>query len=161
MSRLKPEIRVVVSRQILSLIWPDGSTREFSISTSKYGIGNRAGSNKTPTGKHAISEKIGQKVPLYGLFRGKEFTGIVCKPDKCGSPEDLITTRILVLDGQEPGLNRGEGIDSQQRGIWIHGTMEEYKIGHPASHGCLRMKNQDIIALFDLVECGTMVEILA
>ncbi|MBN1948407.1 MAG: L,D-transpeptidase [Candidatus Cloacimonetes bacterium] len=160
MSGLKPGIRVIISRQILILNCPDGSAREFPVSTSKYGIGNKAGSNQTPAGKHAIFEKIGQNVPLYGLFRGKEFTGIICSPDTNSSSEDLITTRILVLDGLEPGVNRGKGIDSRQRGIWIHGTIEEYKIGRPASHGCIRMNNLDIIELFDLVECGTTVEIM-
>jgi lipoprotein-anchoring transpeptidase ErfK/SrfK len=132
--------------------------RTYRVSTSKYGIGNKNNSFKTPLGKHLISSKIGRKARLNSIFKDRRNTK---KISKLGSDfdKDLITTRILRLQGLEPGKNKGEGIDTFDRGIYIHGTAEEHLIGKPASHGCIRMKNKDIAELFDLVPRGTVVDI--
>ena len=131
--------------------------KSYSVSTSRYGTGNRSGSNKTPLGRHRIINKLGRNVSLGAIFKQRRNTGKVFKGCKGGS--DLITTRILRLEGLEKGLNKGKGIDSFQRCIYIHGTPEEKLIGKPASHGCIRMRNRDIIELFNYVKRNTLVKI--
>ncbi len=136
----------------------DNLIKSYSISTSKYGIGNQAGSNKTPLGLHQIQEKIGENAPLGMIFKARQNTGQIAKMNQEGAG-DLVTTRIMWLKGLEPGKNAGLGIDSYQRYIYIHGTPEENKIGKPASHGCVRMYNADVIDLFNWVNEGTVVDI--
>ena len=128
----------------------------YPVSTSKYGIGNRSGSGKTPLGKHFIKNKIGNGAAQKTIFKARRNTGRLAKIDapKAG---DLVTTRIMWLKGLEPGINSGHGIDSYKRYIYIHGTGEEGKIGQPASHGCIRMYNRDVVELFDRVNKGTEV----
>jgi len=135
----------------------DSVLSSYPISTSKYGIGNNSGSNKTPLGRHRIVSKLGRNAPLGAIFKRRRNIGKIAKTCKNGT--DLITTRILRLEGLEKGLNRGKGVDSFQRCIYIHGTPEENIIGKPASHGCIRMKNRDIIKLFDSVKRNTLVAI--
>ncbi len=134
----------------------------YPCSTSKYGIGNQLGSNKTPLGVHRIADKRGDGKPLGAIFKAKIYTGqeaeIVQSPVSTG--KDYVTTRIMHLEGTEPGVNKGEGIDSYRRYIYIHGTPEEGLIGKPASHGCVRMKNEDVVKLYDQVSVGTIVEII-
>ena len=132
------------------------------ISTSKYGIGNQMGSNKTPTGLHKINSKYGHKTPVNGRMIGRVFYGQIAKifSDTTTSKTDDITSRILWLEGLENGINKGDNIDSYKRYIYIHGTSEEGRIGIPSSHGCVRMKNKDVIDLFNEVAIGTFVLIL-
>jgi len=134
----------------------------FIISSSKYGTGSENGSNKTPLGLHIIKEKHGEKTPLYGLMIGRIFNGKIANiyHDNTRSETDDITTRILWLEGIEKGKNKGTGIDSYKRYIYIHGTSEEGRLGTPASHGCIRMKNKDIFDLYKIIEVGTLVLIL-
>ena len=134
----------------------------FSISSSKYGTGNKNGSNKTPLGLHKIKEKYGEGVPINGKMVGRIFYNQIANiyKDTTESKTDDITSRILWLEGIEKGKNKGEGIDSYNRYIYIHGTSEEGKLGTPASHGCIRMKNKDVIDLYNKVEVGTLVLIL-
>jgi hypothetical protein len=132
----------------------------YPVSTSKYGIGNQARSNKTPLGLHRIEEKIGANAPAGMIFKARHSTGKIAEINQAGAG-DLVTTRIMWLKGLEPNKNQGAGIDSYQRYIYIHGTVEENKIGQPASHGCIRMNNLDVIGLFDQVKEGTLVDIRA
>ena len=134
----------------------------YDISTSKYGIGNQMGSNKTPTGLHKINSKYGHKTPVNGRMIGRVFYGQIAKifSDTTTSKTDDITSRILWLEGLENGINKGDNIDSYKRYIYIHGTSEEGRIGTPSSHGCVRMKNKDVIDLFNEVAIGTFVLIL-
>ena len=134
----------------------------YDISSSEYGVGNKENSNKTPIGLHLIKEKFGDKVPIYGKFIGRKFYGKIAAifSDSTRSETDDITSRILWLEGLERNINKGNGIDSYKRYIYIHGTSEEGLIGVPASHGCIRMKNKDIIELYDKIKIGTLVLIL-
>ena len=134
----------------------------FPISSSKFGIGNKNGSNMTPLGLHKIKEKHGNETPINGRLIGRLFYGQIAEifTDTTTSKTDDITSRILWLEGLEEGINKGKGIDSFKRYIYIHGTSEEGKIGKPASHGCIRMKNKDVIDLFKEVSIGTFVLIL-
>lgn len=157
----KSSVLINISKQRLKLIDNDVIIQEYSISTSRFGIGNKAGSCKTPLGLHKICEKIGKNAPLGAIFKARKNTGEIAEFE-VENPynDDLITTRIIRLTGLQDGVNKGEGIDSSKRYIWIHGTAEEKKIGKPASHGCIRMKNEDIIELFDNVRVGTEVVIV-
>jgi hypothetical protein len=114
---------------------------------------------KTPTGMHRIAEKIGSDSDINTIFKGRVDTH--CQATVVHEPhsqdEDLITSRILWLTGIEEGKNLGEGISSYERYIYIHGTPEEGLIGKPVSHGCIRMRNQDVIELFDQVDVDTLV----
>ena len=134
----------------------------FTISSSKYGTGNKNGSNKTPLGLHKIKEKYGEKTPINGRMIGRIFYGEISTiyQDATKSKTDDITSRILWLEGLEKGKNKGIGIDSYKRYIYIHGTSEEGRLGTPASHGCIRMKNKDVIDLYKIVKVGTLVLIL-
>lgn len=131
---------------------------EYVISTARNGLGAQMSSNRTPEGLHRVVRKFGEGVPPFGIFKGRQYTGEVAT-DSTGK-DDLITSRILWLDGMEPGLNEGGSVDSMQRGIYIHGTADEASLGTPSSHGCIRMLNSDVIALFDRVLIGTLVVIL-
>jgi hypothetical protein len=133
----------------------------YPVSTSKYGVGNEKNSKKTPLGTHFVAEKIGDGAKIGTIFESCENRGGIAEiyTDATDIQEDLITTRILWLKGIVPGVNEGEGVDSYNRHIYIHGTPEEGLIGTPASNGCIRMKNKDIIELFDLVPQGTLVGI--
>ena len=135
---------------------------EFIISSSAYGTGNKAGSNKTPLGLHKVKEKFGDKTPINGRMIGRVFYGQVATiyNDTTRSKTDDITSRILWLEGLEVNKNKGKGIDSFKRYIYIHGTSEEGRLGTPASHGCIRMKNKEVIDLYKIIEVGTLVLIL-
>jgi len=152
-------IEIDISEQKLHLFCDYSDHQEkkiYSISTSKYGIGNKAGSDKTPLGLHYIENKIGEGAPKGMIFKARRATGQIAEMNVPGAG-DLVTTRIMWLKGLEPGMNSGQGIDSYQRYIYIHGTAEENKIGQPASHGCVRMYNRDVIDLFKRVGEGTEV----
>ena len=124
---------------------------EYAISTAKRGIGNQQDSFQTPLGAHYVRDKIGADSPSGMIFKGRVETGqfakIESRPEQTGV--ELVTSRILRLSGLEPGINSGAGVDSYKRYIYIHGTHEEGLIGRPVSHGCIRMRNQDVIELFN------------
>ena len=154
-------IVVRIGEQRLYLFRGDKRILEWPISSSEHGIGNREHSYKTPLGAHTIARKIGAGAAAGTIFKGRENTHTLAPilTDQSRSEHDHVTTRILWLQGLEPGINQGPGIDSYQRFIYIHGTPEEGRIGTPASQGCIRMRNADVITLFDLVESGTLVYI--
>lgn len=143
-------------RQELSVCRGDAPVIEtLAASTALLGLGNREGSNKTPTGFHRIREKIGAGSPAGRIFRDRVDTGIDWRD---GLTEgNVILSRILRLEGLEDGLNRGPGIDSFERYIYLHGTNRESSVGTPLSHGCVCLRNSDIIRLFDMVIVGTLV----
>lgn len=150
-SREKPELRVDVARQAVSL-WRGGrAEREWPVSTSRFGLGFEPGSNRTPTGNFFVAEKIGEGAPLWAEFKSRKPTGLVAGP---GGGEDRILTRILWLGGSDP-----ENANTKARYIYFHGTNREDLVGSPASHGCVRMRNADMAELFELVPEGTRVVI--
>lgn len=153
-------ILISIKDQKLMLIQDNYKIAEYPISTSKFGIGNKSGSNMTPLGYHLIKEKIGDHVPKNSIYKAGKFTKeIAAINSKNAYDKDLITTRIIKLEGMEKGINKGNNIDSYERGIWIHGTPSERDIGTPASHGCIRMKNDDIIKLYNSIDIGMLVDI--
>ena len=130
----------------------------FPVSTSKFGIGFEPGSFKTPTGRFEIAEKIGDNLPSGSVLRGRVPTGEIYTPENPGTlstEEDLILTRILRLRGLDPANE-----NTWDRYIYFHGTNQEALLGHPASHGCIRLSNADMLELFALIPVGTPVEIL-
>lgn len=156
----RPIIYVDLQQQLLSQV-SDQDEQHYQISTSRYGPGQKQDSFQTPTGIHQIAEKFGDDEPLGRVFKSRVATQQICVPEDYQGDEDLITTRILWLAGLEPGLNAGGDVDSYQRYIYIHGTADEKSIGKPSSIGCIRMKNHDVIKLYDQVEVGDLVIIKA
>lgn len=150
---------VDISEQKLYAYQQGEVLKVYSVSTSKYGIGSEAGSNKTPLGLHSVRSKYGNGLAAGSVLVGRIPTGeiavIESQPRSTGL--DHVTTRILWLQGLEPGKNQGSGIDSHDRYIYIHGTHEEGLIGQPASHGCVRMMNKDVIWLFEHTSIGVKV----
>ena len=157
------EIVVDISEQRLYLKQFSMIVESFPISTSKYGEGSIENSFKTPLGSHEIKEKIGDNVLVNTIFVARNNTGKVANIIKnpINTESDHVTSRILWLNGLESGINNGSGVDSYSRYIYIHGTHEEGLIGQKASHGCIRMFNNDVIYLYDIVEKGTKVYIRA
>lgn len=153
---------VSIEKQKMYHIKNDNIIKEYIISSSAYGTGSESGSNKTPLGLHKIKSKYGDKTPINGRMIGRVFYGNIATiySDTTKSKTDDVTSRILWLEGLEKGKNKGEGIDSYKRYIYIHGTSEEGRLGTPASHGCIRMKNKEVIDLYKLIEVGTLVLIL-
>ena len=156
-------IIVDISEQRLYLLKNTAIVESFPISSSKYGEGSIENSFKTPLGNHQIKEKIGENAALNTIFISRINTKreAVIINEELDSEDDHVTSRILWLDGSEEGINRGFGIDSYKRYIYIHGTHEEGLIGQKASHGCIRMFNNDVIYLYDIVKEGTKVYIRA
>lgn len=136
-------------------VWRNGEKlKTYSVSTARLGMGEVENSNMTPRGWHKIAERIGGDQPLGAEFKSRVPTGRVLAEDEWQSPSitrDVITTRILWLRGIEDGRNSGPGVDTHARYIYFHGTAHEELIGHPASAGCVRLKNRDIAELFDLL----------
>lgn len=157
------DIDLRLQRLYLWASHPDGDhlLREYPVSTATKGAGEQSGSYCTPRGRHRIAEKIGAGLPHNSVLVARMPTGEIWSPelDRQQPGRDWILSRILWLDGLESGRNRGGQVDTHARYIYIHGTHEEHRIGTPASHGCIRMKNSDVIELFDLVEAGTEVRI--
>ena len=136
----------------------------FSISTAKNGFGQQEGSFQTPIGLHRIYEKIGHDAAPYSIFSSRKNTGKIWKQNSESAGKDLILSRIMWLEGLEDGKNRGldksgVNVDSRKRMIYIHGTNQEQLIGQPASMGCIRMKKDDLIVLFDRIPKGSLVSI--
>ena len=150
-------LRVSVSSQRLDLVGDDGSViRSFPVSTAKKGTGSEPDSHKTPLGWHRVCHKIGEGAAPGTQFVGRKPTGRIWQSTDPVEEKNLVLTRILWLDGEEPH-NR----TSKDRYIYIHGTNREDLIGTPASAGCVCLKNSDVIELYDLVPPGTRVEIVA
>jgi lipoprotein-anchoring transpeptidase ErfK/SrfK len=153
-------IKINVSKQLLSLFDESGELlRQYPVSTSKYGTGNQNGSEKTPLGLHRIKDKLGGAMPVNEVFIGRVPHGNLdeCRERALDLPDDVIMSRIMWLEGMEPGRNKGGYVDTYQRYIYIHGTNHEDSIGTPASIGCIRMRNQDVVDLFRLVQVGSEV----
>jgi hypothetical protein len=153
---------ISIKHQRLYLIENDSTIRKYPISTAKKGVGNKMNSLKTPSGLHTIKRKLGDEVPPGGILEARVYNGKIAEilTDKKKANGDFVTTRIMWLEGEEPGINKGRNIDSYNRFIYIHGTPEEGFIGQPASHGCIRMKNNDVMELYELIEEGTPILIL-
>lgn len=154
-----PMLWVDVAVQRLLLCTLEEVLASYPVSTALNGTGCQQDSFQTPTGLHQISAKIGEDQPEGMVFKGRQPTGEIAAIELSDhdTGKDLITSRILWLDGLEPGINQGNGVDTYDRYIYIHGTNEEGRIGQAVSHGCIRMKNSDVIELFDRVAVGTMV----
>lgn len=160
---LTPRILVISVTDQKAALWVEGEIREtWPISTAKKGVGQKLNSFQTPLGLHSIKQKIGREAQEGTIYVSRESTGKIWKGQSVYASKDLITSRILWLEGFEPGFNLGKNkegdvVDSFERYIYIHGTNHEQEIGGAASRGCVRMNNKDIISLFDLVEEGDLV----
>ena len=152
-------IYVDISSQTLSYIVKGTVSKKYNISSSYYGTGSEANSLKTPLGKHEIYKKIGNELPINAILKGRVWSGAIADiiEGPIDTDYDHVTSRILWLDGLEEGKNKGNGVDSRNRYIYIHGTAEEGLIGKPASDGCIRMYNNEVIELFELVSEKTQV----
>ena len=148
-----PAIIISVPDQQMVVIDNGVLVGHFPVSTSKYGVGDRPRSFATPLGTLAVAAKVGAGAPEGAVFKGQHFTGEIVRPNSSG--RDPIVTRILHLRGLDACNAR-----AYDRGIYIHGTPEEWKIGHPASYGCVRMRSRDVVRVFDAVPVGTRIEIL-
>jgi L,D-transpeptidase YbiS len=144
-------IRISVRQQRLTLKSGRRKLAEYPVSTSRFGLGSKEGSLKTPTGKFRIADKIGAGMPLGTVFKSRRPAKAT---QKALREDDLVMTRILWLEGLDP-----RNANTHDRYIYIHGTNHEETIGSPDSHGCVRMKNADLVELFELVNEGTPVEI--
>ncbi len=157
-----PRIDINISLQQLD-VYDDNCAflRRYLISSSKNGVGELNGSFCTPRGKHIIRAKIGAGQPVNAVFVERRPTGEIYSPElaECFPGRDWILTRILWLSGCERGYNRLGKTDTMRRAIYIHGSPDSAEMGKPGSHGCIRMRNQDIVELFDLVPVRTVVEI--
>ena len=156
-------IHVSIPEQRLELRDDGTPLRHWPVSTAAAGAGERDGSGCTPRGRHRIRARIGEGRPSGAVFVGRRFTGEIWTPELSQQyPErDWILTRILWLCGCEPGFNRFGSVDSMRRYIYIHGTPDSEPMGVPASHGCIRMRNEAVIELFDRVPAGCPVWIEA
>lgn len=145
---------VSVADQTVSLFEQNQLVKTISCSTSRFGIGQIEGSNRTPLGLHRIAEKIGAGAPAGTVFKARKVVGHVSQPEFAAAK---ITTRIMWLEGLEPGFNRGGNVDSHARYVYIHGTADQASIGRPDSCGCVHLSDADLIPLFDLLPSGTLV----
>jgi len=154
-------LRIDLKQQTLSLYEGQRIVRTYAVSTALNGPGERFSSGCTPRGLHRIRLKIGAGCPVDAVFVGRRATGEVYSPALAAVQpgRDWILTRILWLTGLEPGRNRGGTVDTLRRFIYIHGCPDSEPMGVPRSHGCIRMRNRDLLALFERVDNGTMVEI--
>jgi lipoprotein-anchoring transpeptidase ErfK/SrfK len=146
-------VHVSIPDQLLRVKEGDAVLQSYPISSSQFGIGTEEGSMKTPTGRFRIAEKIGADAPLGTVFRSRLPIG---PAETADAGEDLVLSRILWLDGIED-----HNANTLDRFIYIHGTNQEERIGEPASHGCIRMRNSDLVQLFESVDVDTPVVIEA
>ena len=154
---------ISIGEQQLSLFGEQGELEvSYPVSTALWGAGETRGSYRTPRGRHIIRAKIGAGLPENAVFVGRRPTGeVYSKALAAESPDrDWILSRILWLSGCEVGKNRLGAVDTMRRYIYIHGTPDDQPIGEPRSHGCVRMRNADVIDLFDRVAPGTTVNIV-
>jgi len=154
------EIEISISKQHLTVLNEAGMLlAQYPVSTSLNGPGEQKGSNQTPRGLHVVRAKIGAGQPINSVFIGRRRTGEIWTPELGAQHpnRDWILTRILWLSGCEVGVNRLGNVDSMQRYIYIHGTPDIEPMGKPLSHGCVRMRNHDVLELFELVPLHTPV----
>ncbi len=154
-------IEVSIPQQTLTVFDGDQILADFVIATAANGAGCLKNSGCTPTGQHIIRAKIGEDAPINSVFVGRRATGEICSPELMAEfpNRDWILTRILWLSGTEVGVNRLGEVDTMQRYIYIHGTPDNVTLGQPGSHGCIRMRNSEVIALFNMVPVGTPIHI--
>jgi hypothetical protein len=172
-------LTVNIAEQTVSLFEQNKFVKKFPCSTSRFGIGQTEGSNRTPLGLHRIAEKIGAGEPAGTAFKSRKIIGYTNAGSRDASsravsgseaatrtslpliPDAIITTRILWLEGLEPGVNKGfngeVNVDSHSRYIYIHGTADQSSVGIPTSYGCIHLADADLIPLFDLLPSGTLV----
>lgn len=156
------QIEIDIGTQRLTLLDQNGVlSAEYPVSTALNGPGEIEGSGCTPRGRHVVRARIGAGAPSGAVFRGRRPTGEVWTPELAARfPErDWILSRILWLSGCESGRNRLGAVDTMRRYIYIHGTPDDQPMGVPLSHGCIRMRNCDVIELFERVPVGTIVDI--
>ena len=161
LNTLNRRIRFGIGTKRLWLLVGRDVLAEYPVSTALKGPGERLGSGCTPRGLHRLRIKIGQDCPLNAVFVARRFTGETYNPRLAAreAHRDWILTRVLWLTGLEPGRNRGGRCDTLRRLIYIHGTPDSEPMGEPHSHGCVRMRNADIVELFDAVPAGALVDI--
>lgn len=155
-------INISIAEQTLTVLDGDGGLlAQFPVSTAANGVGCEKDSGCTPLGAHIIRAKIGEGAAANAVFVGRRATGEICTPELMAQypDRDWILTRILWLSGQEVGTNRLANVDTMQRYIYIHGTPDITDMTVAGSHGCVRMRNADMITLYDLVPVGTSVQI--
>lgn len=155
----QPWLQIDIGRQRLELRRGVEIEREYSISSASKGVGERHGSNRTPRGWHRIRAKIGTDAPVGAVFVGRRATGEIYDEElgRAHPERDWILTRILWLSGLEPGFNRLGAHDTMRRYIYIHGCPDSEPMGQPGSAGCVRMRNTELIELFEQVVAGTPV----
>lgn len=163
---VEPTANILVvdtKQQKMVLLEKNAIKKSYTISTGKRGVGQRMNTFKTPQGLHRVNQKIGDGVPRYGIFHRREYTGTAWKPQKRHlHKKDYISTRILRLEGLQPGLNKGRDwlgrtIDTEKRAVYIHGTTMEWKLGEPSTKGCIHMSADDVIKLYNEISEGTLV----
>jgi len=154
-------INIYIDEQLLELTRDNKVFRSWRIASAKNGPGEISGSECTPRGAHYIRAKIGQGAEENAVFIGRRATGEIYQPPlRIQHPQrDWILTRIMWLCGLEPGRNRGGNVDTLRRYVYIHGCPDEDVMGIPSSHGCIKMRNAEILELFDLIPAGTRVHI--
>lgn len=161
-----PDYEIEIHVPTQSLVLRDEATGEnvleVAVSTATNGVGEETGSEQTPRGKHIVCAKIGEREPVNSVFVGRRPTGELYTEGlrKLHPQRDWILTRILWLKGCDKGKNRMGNVDTMHRYIYIHGTPDNVAMGTPGSRGCIRMHNEDIVRLFDLVEVGTPVNVI-
>ncbi|MFZ2315525.1 MAG: L,D-transpeptidase [Gammaproteobacteria bacterium] len=155
-------LEVTVSQQTLSVFDNDKLIKQYSVSTGKNGVGEMFGSEQTPRGRHIIRAKIGANSEANTVFIGRRPTGEIFNETlQAKFPgRDWILTRIFWLSGLEKGKNRLGRVDTMRRYVYIHGTPDQVALGVPGSRGCIRMRNADIIELFDIVPVGAEIAII-
>jgi len=154
-------LKINATTQRLLCYAGESIVREYIISTAKNGLGEFAGSECTPRGWHQVHAVIGLEAPIYSIWVSRVWTQEMYTPALASAHpgRDWILTRIIQLEGLEPGRNQGGNVDSLRRYIYIHGTSDEASLGQPTSHGCIRMANKDVIELANLVTIGTKIYI--
>jgi len=155
------QLAVDLAAQRMTLIEDGRTAKVYRVSTSRYGAGELRGSHRTPRGRHIVRAKIGAGAPLGAVFRGRRPTGEIWSAELAAAHpgRDWILTRILWLSGTEVGRNRLGEVDTMRRYIYIHGAPDSEPMGVPGSIGCIRMRNEEIVELFDRVPVGTVVDI--
>ncbi|MFA5678990.1 MAG: L,D-transpeptidase [Pseudomonas sp.] len=154
-------ILISIEQQTLTGFVAGRSLCCYPVSTARNGPGELNGSGCTPRGRHRVRARIGDGQPLGAVFIGRRPTGEVWSPELAAAhpQRDWILTRILWLCGEQSGFNRGGNCDSQRRYIYLHGTGDDQPMGVPLSHGCIRLRNKDMLSLFDMTPAGCAVVI--
>jgi L,D-transpeptidase YbiS len=154
-------VRITLRTQQLDVLEGARVVATYPVSTAATGGGERIGSGQTPRGAHEVRELIGEGLPCSAVFVSRHATGEVCTEEaRAADPErDWILSRVIWLSGLEEGRNFGGEVDTYCRYIYFHGTPDSEPVGKPRSHGCIRMRNEDVIAVFEMLEIGTLVQI--